>query len=281
MNLPSRTEADGTFPFGRPNRPRDWTWEGKGNPSLLVVGVYPSAVHVRWSPPAALSGRRISALAVDVEPSVFWTGDDAGERVYRWREDVGFVEGDTVGTDGRLGTTTNGPSGLSVSRYLTALGHDRTDTAFLDVFPLFVVHMTAGSQGMAIRDHYNPLAPSLASREPSTLPARPTAARLPGLAVERFGGWLGGALHELRPERVVTLGDESWAALRLLGVESDDQATKLRDVPADRYGAPVRMNWEGRRFEGYRLAHPGVLTKSAEWTARHEAWIAVVGERTV
>jgi len=48
--------------------------------------VYPSALHVRWS----RGDLNVQALAVDVEPTVFWDGADAELRVAAWKGAVGF-----------------------------------------------------------------------------------------------------------------------------------------------------------------------------------------------
>ncbi len=52
----------------------------------MVLGVYPSALHVRWS----CGDAGVGALAVDVEPTVFWDGGDANARIDDWKKAVGF-----------------------------------------------------------------------------------------------------------------------------------------------------------------------------------------------
>lgn len=75
------------YPFGRPITPRP-PLRGltKG---LFVLGAYPSALHVAWTPPQG-SGRKIKALAVDDEPTPFWDGLDEAERIAAWKEAVSF-----------------------------------------------------------------------------------------------------------------------------------------------------------------------------------------------
>lgn len=89
----------GVFPFGQPNRERPMRLPS-GPVEALVVGVYPSAFHVSWSPPPKYdprpddSRRRpfISSLAVDVEPTVFWTGENPSpdDELVRWKQSVEF-----------------------------------------------------------------------------------------------------------------------------------------------------------------------------------------------
>ena len=56
-----------------------------------MLGVYPSALHVRWTTTLD-DGEPISvgALAVDCEPVCFWDGRDAAACVDAWRGAVAF-----------------------------------------------------------------------------------------------------------------------------------------------------------------------------------------------
>ena len=47
----------GRFPFGQPNLERDMRLPASGPVAALVVGVYPTAFHVAWSPPRELDTR--------------------------------------------------------------------------------------------------------------------------------------------------------------------------------------------------------------------------------
>src|SRR5438552_3616039 len=79
--------AGGTFPFGQPVAPTRPS--AVGPKRLFVLGAYPSALHVRWAPPAG-QGRVVRALAVDNEPRPFWNGADQEERVLHWQRAVGW-----------------------------------------------------------------------------------------------------------------------------------------------------------------------------------------------
>jgi len=212
-------------------------------------------------------------MAVDVEPEVFWDGGDAAEHVQRWKNDAGFVDGDEIGSDGHAEAFGNGPSGRTLRSYLTALRVQHSHTVYLDVYPVFLVHRSAGSQGAAVARDYDPVTPFLrAGREPSTLPARPSATKLPGLAAERFGGWLVDSIASLRPDLVVTLGEESWAALAQVdGIELGHPAKNL-SATRSHYGREGTLSVGGREVAWYPLAHPGLLSKNAEWKAAHQAW---------
>jgi hypothetical protein len=91
------------FPFGRPNTVRP-PQRSEQPCRVLVVGAYPSAFHVRWKAPACLHPQdsagwtgTVRAIAVDVEPKVFWEGAKDAERreslLSEWMAGVGFVKG--------------------------------------------------------------------------------------------------------------------------------------------------------------------------------------------
>lgn len=279
MTLLQRLEGDGAFPFGRPNGPRDVTWRGSGNPRLLVVGVYPSALHVRWVAPHGVATPaegvgRVTAMAVDVEPEVFWRGDSADALVETWKNQVDFIEGDEPGCDGHASAHGNGPSGRTVDTYLDALAITPTDTAYLDVYPVFVVHQGPGSQGRAVRRDYDPIVAHLGSggRSIATLPRRPSATELPRMAAERFGGWLRDTIASLQPELVVTLGAESWDSLALVpGLALNHEAESLAATKGA-YGTAGELTIARKTMPWIPLVHPGLLGKNAEWTARHHHW---------
>src|SRR3954465_2597268 len=77
------------FPFGRTATRRPPRGPVSDSAALLVLGVYPSALHVRWRRP---DGVTVGALAVDDEPTVFWDGADAAQRIERWQQAVGWTD---------------------------------------------------------------------------------------------------------------------------------------------------------------------------------------------
>ena len=191
---------------------------------MMVVGVYPSAWHVSWKAPAYLASaeRRgsIAALAVNVEPTVFWNGDPLGfPRILEaWMAAAGFIEGDEPGAHGWISPTSppaNGSSGTKVEeRYLRPLGVTASSAAFTDVYPVFVIKGTGGTgrgrreQGDAIRVEYDSIAENLGLPR-SSIPARPTARRLVQDALTRLTSRIVQDLEAADAPRVVTLGDEA------------------------------------------------------------------------
>lgn len=75
-----------SYPFGLPVTARPPS--ASGPRSVFLLGAYPSALHIEWTPPAPY--RRVKAIPVDDEPTPFWDGEDQEERVRRWQAAVGF-----------------------------------------------------------------------------------------------------------------------------------------------------------------------------------------------
>src|SRR3954469_22340227 len=130
----------------------------------VVVGVYPSAFHVAWSPPPDVDPRPqdkrahafVSSLAVDVEPTVFWDGVDPAPTALlaEWREAVGFDDE----RHGFVRPGHNGPSGNGLTTDVLApldLAPERV--AFTDAVPWFFVKHERGGQAAAITARFNPI----------------------------------------------------------------------------------------------------------------------------
>jgi len=181
------------FPFGRPVTRRPPRVPTSGPAALFVLGVYPSALHVRWRRP---DGVTIAALAVDDEPVVFWDGADAAQRVRLWQDAVGWPP--------RWGSVSaasaNGSSGRHVvEQVLRPLRIAPETVHFTDYLPTYFVKSGARSQAAAIRDRYEPFAAtqdpplpwprSPTRRACASSPDRTTAAPAP--SPSRAVGWSG------------------------------------------------------------------------------------------
>lgn len=250
---------EGVFPFGRPSgrcRPRT------ASPAeAVVLGVYPSALHIRWIGPR----QRITALAVAEEPWPFWTGDDDAERVDQWRGAVGWVpEWGTAEPAGRF----NGSSGRAVrDRILAPLGLSPDSVWLTDALPYFHVHRGPGSQGEAMAERYDSFARSH-GLPVHQLPDRPPTDQLIRRAVHDEGPRLVDELLSSGAPLLITLGNEALAvAAHLLTGNVPD-----RLVPDDDYGRRYRTALRGRPVELLPLVHPG--QRSARWTQAHQRWIS-------
>ena len=291
----------GLFPFGRPNtvRPaRPATRPAKA----IVVGVYPSAWHVTWTRPAFAADRGdtggVRALAVDVEPTVFWDGavDDFSSRLEAWIDLVGFVAGDEPGQHGhvaRKSPSANGSSGGKVvRRYLQPMGLEDGDAAFTDVCPVFHVKSAGRArtprkreQGDAIRDEYDAVAPLL-GKLACTLPRRIPPARMPTVATENFRQRIANDLIENTAPIVVTLGEEVWATLlKLPELQPRSPVVEFSELYGDRYGETGSLTIAGRTATWLPLVHPGLLAGPAHdvalepwkrtpagWNMLHSRW---------
>ena len=223
-----------------------------------MLGVYPSALHVRWVLP---DRRVVGALAVDDEPSVFWDGADAGERIEAWKAAVGWS--DAWGHVGPAGG--NGSSGRHVvTHVLDPLGVSASATWFTDCLPTYFVKNGPGSQGDRLQTVYRDFAARY-ELPPALLPARPTPAELVRRAVADEAPALVDQLVSADCSRVVTLGQEAADVLAAIaGVER----VLLRPDPD--YGRPRPVVVAGRGWEWIPLTHPGNRTPA--WKARHGQW---------
>lgn len=188
-----------------------------------MVGVYPSAFHISWSPPEQYDPRPadgrtrpfISSLAVDVEPVVFWDGSTPTTAVElpRWKAAVSFDDAQ----HGAVSIGNNGPSGAGVAKeVLTPLGIEAAEAAFTDAVPWFFVKEGKGSQGEAISNRFNPVAEKLGCCV-GALPPRPSATKLVHLAAtEPRRATLRAEVLETDAPVVVTLGQEALSALRAI-----------------------------------------------------------------
>lgn len=270
-----------TFPFGGRSTPRSVRRAERPPAKAFVLGVYPSALHVRWTPPKWAKDVPgvgvIGALAVADEPTVFWDGDDPdGEaEVSAWRAAVGFRSGDEPDCWGHVSPAGNGTSGRPVlERVLGPLWLDADEVTFSDCVNTYFVKDGGGSQLAAWLGRFAPFANELGMPAPS-IPARPAVDELVAVACISHRDRLRGELVEAAAPLVVTLGEE---ARRVLGAIADE-ATGPPTVPlaraetfdADAYGEPGRVAVDGHWMRWMALVHPG--QRSAAWTKLHDAWM--------
>jgi hypothetical protein len=283
----------GRFPFGQPNTARPARMASRSE--AAIVGVYPSAWHVAWTAPPGLASPGIkgavAALAVDVEPTVFWDGsaDDFAQRLEGWRQAVGFVE-ERHGAIGSRSPSTNGSSGKKVvERYLAPLGIGAERATYTDVFPVFQVKSSGGArreQGDAIRDEYDSVAARLGA-PPCSLRARIPKSKLPAVAASTFGERLVADLAESEAPLIITLGDEVWATLLAIpSLRARPPANSFSDLYGERYGVLGSLMVRGREVAWLPMVHPGLLkgtgdvdtvidprTRSVQgWSALHARW---------
>jgi len=260
----------GRFPFGQPNSVRPTR---RAIPArTLVIGAYPSAFHVSWTAPRFAHGGegtgRVRALAVDVEPEVFWQGNEAGgaELLEAWLKEVDFQEGDEPGQHGHIDSrlpAANGSSGRKLlERYLQPLGLKPDEVTFTDIYPVFMVKSGAPGKrdlGDAIRIEYNSIAEQM-GREPSHLPGRISPATLPLRAAKEFGDRMRKDLLDASPELVITLGEEAWQTVNIVfGLDAHSPVSYFEALHGEAYGRPGTIRSGSHVAKWLPLVHPGLL----------------------
>lgn len=273
-----------TFPFGQPSRPRP-PRRPSAEANLFVLGVYPSALHVRWTPPEwavqELGIRTVGALAVDDEPTVFWDGSDAHHLIEEWRSRVRFIEGDDDGAWGHVQAAGNGTSGRSVFQgVLRPLGVDPEDTWFTDIVDRFFVKTGTErrqQQADAITNQYAPFA-SKANLPSANLPSRPTRPELVRLALTEHRSRLEAEIGEAGAPVIITLGEEARRTLTGIADATEGQPTLplvgrgFTGENASKYGVAGTATIGGRTMKWRALAHPGQPSRT--WRMLHDSWIS-------
>jgi hypothetical protein len=247
------------YPFGQPTTRRPPRRPDR-SADLFILGVYPSALHVRWQQPG---GVVVGALAVDDEPTVFWDGADARQRISHWRANVGWrAEWGTVTPAGG-----NGSSGRAVvDQVLRPLRIPAERTYFTDCLPYYFVKTSPGSQGHRIDHVYQPFATAHGLPQ-ANLPHRPPIRELVRRAIADETVNLQDQFRESGADTVVTLGEEAAAVFAaIVGVKPPT----LR--PGTTYGQPRPARINGRRIDWIPLTHPG--NRAPTWRSRHAEWAA-------
>lgn len=247
------------FPFGRPVLPCPPSADGRR--PVFVLGAYPSALHVRWTPPAPF--RPIAALGVDNEPTPFWDGADQAARVERWARDVGWNP--AWGAVAAVGSL-NGPSGAWVSsRVLAPLGVTRGDAWITDCLDTYRASTGAAAR---LEDTYRPFAATV-GLPPDALGPHPSESDIVTEALRDHRARLVAEIGTARPELVVTLGNAALRVLAGLGEVVGEPAPGKLAVAG--YGRRLTLRVAGLDVEWLPLAHPAAPSVYQE---AHAAWAA-------
>ena len=248
------------FPFGKLISKQDTGISTRRD--LFILGAYPSALHVRWEPPTPF--KPVRALAVDNEPSVFWTGEDQGKLIDAWKEQVGWKnEYGAVSIAGKY----NGSSGLWVNdRILMPLGLKRTDVWFSDCLDIY--HSSKG-QEKRLLDTYNPFSEEF-DIDRAYLPQHPDEDDIVREALAYHLDRIEAQLLLAKPNLIVTLGN---AALRVIKnlVTSDSVIPDQLVHELVNYGNQIEVLIPGNiKAMWLPLVHPGAPKK---YQVVHEKWI--------
>lgn len=252
----------GTYPFGRPVQP--CSPSASSPRCVFVLGAYPSALHVAWTPPAPY--RRVQAIAVDNEPLPFWNGSDQEARVETWKKSVGFkpeAQG-SISVAGNL----NGSSGDWVDKNVL----DPLKVARADVWITDSLDTYRCSEGLASRidDTYNPFATAVGLSQ-AVLLQHPSESDIIKEASRDHQPRLRQEIETCNPDLIVTLGNAALAVIRELYPQTGGQDV-LRLDSSERYGAVVTLQVGQRKVDLLPLAHPAA---PKAYQAAHKRWCAL------
>ncbi len=245
-----------TFPFGRPVTACPSV--GTSRSGVLVLGAYPSALHIAWQPP---TGRGIRAISVDVEPVPFWNGSDEVAQIEEWKKLVKWkLTWGTASPVGRL----NGSSGIWVDDCVLApIGVDRASVIISDCLDTY----RASTGGKArLEDTYEPITKVL-SLPKAILPPHPSENEIVEEAIRDHGNRLRSLMKTKGIKTVVTLGN---AALRVVRELTAQDQLPARLKPDTSYGWQLQLTGEWSTLAVLPLAHPAAPKIYQE---RHRTWM--------
>jgi hypothetical protein len=230
---------------------------------LFVLGAYPSALHVAWSPQAPY--RPIRAIAVDNEPEPFWNGSGELARIEAWKQAVSFEDAwGVVAACGRL----NGSSGAWVdTRVLAPLKATRATAWITDCLDAYRC-----SAGLSARlaDTYVPWAQEKGLPLPS-LATHPSESEIVREALHGHLTRLKQELAAVAPEVIITLGNAALRVLRaLVEVGADADPGRKLSHRRGEYGRPCAVRLTGRLVNWLPLAHPAA---PIPYQAAHTRWV--------
>lgn len=243
------------FPFGAVVR--ECVPNNVGASDVFVLGAYPSALYITWTPPTTLGLRSVSALPVDNEPEPFWSGADVVDRFEAWQAAVGWEPeyGEASATE-----RFNGTSGRWVeTNVLDRLGVDREQAWITDCLTTY--RMSNGVE-KAISAVFLPFAETVgieAERTPQ-LERHPSENEIVREALAIHRARIKRELESAHPQIAISLGNAAMRVLRnLLGDPGPDR------LDPSHYGRVIEV--DGLRW--YALAHPGAPRVYQE---AHSAW---------
>lgn len=256
-----------TFPFGQPIIPVRQLNNGQPK-KLFILGVYASAVHVKWIGPNGKT--RIRAMAVASEPEIFWRGD--AEYVKKVIADINLDP--KYGHLEPADQAFNGPSGKCLDdNYIHPLGLTRKDVWLCDLLP---ESRKNPSQEEALRKNYDGYV-----NIPYKFPPVPKP-----IADEQRVDEIVKELEASGSQKIILLGDEP---IKYFinhfdkPINFDKPIKKLSDIKP--YGKEIKVPINGKNYNVICLAHPrqtAKLGKSSEkWYDVHHTWIKEIERKGI
>lgn len=253
-------QTEYSFPFGR--RVKRCSPNITAQRAIFILGAYPSALHIRWTPPNPF--KRIRAIAVDNEPEVFWNGEEELRYFDKWKRDSGFDESKWGSV--ALAKDLNGSSGRWVDEQVICAFHTRREDVWMS--DCLDQYRCSDNLKNRIDDTYSKLPRKLGLPAAHLLP-HPSENEIVAEALQKHIGRMSAEISKARPDKIITLGN---AAMRVLTALIETKADVPRKLVADTemYGKPilVRTN-SGQSMQWFPLAHPAA---PPSFQAAHEFW---------
>lgn len=242
-----------TFPFGQKISAVRQVNDGQPK-KLFILGVYASAVHVKWYGP---DGKiRIRAMAVASEPEIFWRGSkDYVESVIN-RINLDSKYGHLEPADAAF----NGPSGICLDRnYIEPLVLTRKEVWLCDLLP---ESRKNPSQALALSKNYDGFVDIPYNFPPVTRP----------IADEERINEIVKELEVSKAKRIILLGDEP---IKYFLNKFESSVKKLSSI--EPYGKDIEVTINGNDYTVQCLAHPRQTARlgnsSQHWYEAHQKWM--------
>ena len=242
-----------TFPFGLPITPVKQVADGLPK-KLFILGVYASAVHVKWYGP---DGKiRIRAMAVASEPEIFWRGDDE----YVWEVIKRINLDPKYGYLKPADSAFNGPSGVCLDEnYIHPLGLTRNDVWLCNLLPESRKNQ---SQAKALEKRYDNFV-DINYNFPTLPRCIANESRINEIVAE---------LEVSGAKQIVLLGDEP---IKYFLQKFKPEITKLSSITP--YGQQIEFAINGKHYIATCLAHPRQTAKLGQsahhWYEKHQNWL--------
>ena len=242
-----------TFPFGQPITPVKQVDDGHTK-KLFILGVYASAVHVKWYGP---DGKlRIRAMAVASEPEIFWRGDNKYVQEVIKRINLNPLHGHIAPADAEF----NGPSGVCLDEnYIHPLGLTRDDVWLCDLLP---ESRKNPSQAKALARTYDGKV-DIEYNFPPVPKCIADESRIQDIIEE---------LEKSGARRIILLGDEP---IKYFLQRFKPEIKSLSSIVP--YGKEIDFLINGTQYSALCLAHPRQTARlgrsNISWFEHHCEWI--------
>lgn len=242
-----------TFPFGQGVVAVRQVDDGRAR-ELFVLGVYASAVHVKWFGP---DGKiRIRAMAVASEPEIFWRGGNDYVECVIGRIKLDPKYGHLEPADAAF----NGPSGVCLDKnYIEPLGLTRQDVWLCDLLP---ESRKNPSQAAALCKNYDGFVDI-----PYNFPLVPRP-----IADEKRVKEIVEELEASKARRIILLGDEP---IKYFLNKFAPSVKGLSSI--EPYGKEIMVTINGNDYTVQCLAHPRQTARlgnsSRHWFEAHQKWM--------